>query len=184
VFSVGNYRRQRLGTMPNDFFSPGKPEFFSLAFFIAFLLCGFERKRDRAVWEPRQREPNVQPLATSQKKIIEINFIPLFFFFLWVTCGPFTQNCLLANEDTKEQRLLIAEACLKDMIEWLERGGQVGIYDASNTTDERRAWIQRKLKEHDIQTLFIGKLHLNIPPPRVKVHKKKFNHKPFRVDLQ
>ncbi|KAI9289923.1 6-phosphofructo-2-kinase-domain-containing protein [Umbelopsis sp. AD052] len=82
VFSVGNYRRQRLGTMPNDFFSP-------------------------------------------------------------------------ANEDTKEQRLLIAEACLKDMIEWLEKGGQVGIYDASNTTDERRAWIQRKLKEHDIQTLFI-----------------------------
>jgi len=53
--------------------------------------------------------------------------------------------------------LLIAEACLKDMIEWLEKGGQVGIYDASNTTDERRAWIQRKLKEHDIQTLFIGK---------------------------
>ncbi|KAG2172236.1 hypothetical protein INT43_004777 [Umbelopsis isabellina] len=82
VFSVGNYRRQRLGTMPNDFFSP-------------------------------------------------------------------------ANEDTKEQRLTIAEECLSDMIDWLERGGQVAIYDASNTTDERRAWIQRKLNKHNIQTLFI-----------------------------
>lgn len=63
---------------------------------------------------------------------------------------------ITANEDTKEQRLIIAEECLNDMISWLDKGGQVGIYDASNTTDERRAWIQRKLNEHNIQTLFIG----------------------------
>jgi hypothetical protein len=68
----------------------------------------------------------------------------------------FTKILILANEDTKEQRLTIAEECLSDMIDWLERGGQVGIYDASNTTDERRAWIQRKLNKHNIQTLFIG----------------------------
>lgn len=66
--------------------------------------------------------------------------------------------------------MLIAEACLKDMIEWLEKGGQVGIYDASNTTDERRAWIQHKLKEHDIQTLFIGKRIVS-SASRVEVNK-------------
>jgi hypothetical protein len=70
---------------------------------------------------------------------------------IWIICFSIT-----ANEDTKEQRLIIAEECLNDMINWLDMGGQVGIYDASNTTDERRAWIQRKLNEHNIQTLFIG----------------------------
>jgi hypothetical protein len=76
----------------------------------------------------------------------------------------------VANEDTKEQRLLIAEACLNDMIDWLDKGGQVGIYDASNTTDERRSWIQQKLNEHNIQTLFIGKLHIYPPPKKTKTY--------------
>ncbi|RUO96104.1 hypothetical protein BC936DRAFT_142622 [Jimgerdemannia flammicorona] len=84
VFSVGNYRRQRIGTRSNDFFAPG-------------------------------------------------------------------------NLNTAAQRQEIAEECLRDMIDWLENGGgQVGIYDASNTTEERRRLLQELLTQNHIQAVFIG----------------------------
>ncbi|KAI9497627.1 6-phosphofructo-2-kinase-domain-containing protein [Zychaea mexicana] len=83
VFSVGNYRRDRMGTIPNDWFDPS----------------------------------NVDALARREK---------------------------------------IAEDCLDDMIQWLEQGGgQVGIYDGNNVTEDRRREIHDKLADHNVHTLFI-----------------------------
>ncbi|RUS21930.1 6-phosphofructo-2-kinase-domain-containing protein, partial [Endogone sp. FLAS-F59071] len=85
VFSVGNYRRQKLGSRSNSFFAPG-------------------------------------------------------------------------NLSTAPQRVAIAEECLKDMIKWLDGGGQVGIYDASNTTEERRRWLQDILSQKNIQVDYFFEL--------------------------
>ena len=50
----------------------------------------------------------------------------------------------------------IADECLEDMMEWLRAGGgQVGIYDGNNVTEERRREIFRKLQQNDIHPLFI-----------------------------
>ncbi|KAI7893595.1 6-phosphofructo-2-kinase-domain-containing protein [Mucor mucedo] len=60
------------------------------------------------------------------------------------------------NDDAYEKRLKIADDCLNDMIEWLQHGGgQVGIYDGNNITDDRRKEIHDKLVSNDIHVLFI-----------------------------
>ncbi|KAI9342994.1 6-phosphofructo-2-kinase-domain-containing protein [Pilaira anomala] len=60
------------------------------------------------------------------------------------------------NDDAYDTRLKIAEECLDDMIEWLDRGGgQVGIYDGNNITEDRRKEIHDKLVSNDIHVLFI-----------------------------
>ncbi|CAG8438304.1 8034_t:CDS:10, partial [Funneliformis caledonium] len=85
VFSVGNYRRQAMGTaasLPHDFFNP-------------------------------------------------------------------------ENHETAEARHKIATECLQDMIIWLQEGGQVGIYDASNTTQDRRKEIHDILISHNVHPVFI-----------------------------
>ncbi|KAI9488129.1 6-phosphofructo-2-kinase-domain-containing protein [Zychaea mexicana] len=83
VFSVGNYRRERLKSIPEDYFDPD-------------------------------------------------------------------------NLDAQAERLTIADECLADMMEWLRvGGGQVGIYDGNNVTENRRRGIYKKLLENDIHPLYI-----------------------------
>ncbi|KAG0173407.1 hypothetical protein DFQ28_001581 [Apophysomyces sp. BC1034] len=83
VFSVGNYRRERMGSIPNEYFDP-------------------------------------------------------------------------SNHDALMQRLSIADECLDDMVEWLHSGGgQVGIYDGNNVTEDRRREIHDKLLANGIHPLFI-----------------------------
>ena len=51
----------------------------------------------------------------------------------------------------------IAEECLDDMIEWLAHGGgQLGIYDGNNVTEERRREIHEKLVARDIHVIQIS----------------------------
>ncbi|KAF9208092.1 hypothetical protein BGZ49_009787 [Haplosporangium sp. Z 27] len=59
------------------------------------------------------------------------------------------------NTATAELRMKIANACLDDMILWFAKGGQVGILDGSNTTEERRKVLVEKFKEAGINYLFI-----------------------------
>ncbi|KAK4515899.1 uncharacterized protein ATC70_010857 [Mucor velutinosus] len=60
------------------------------------------------------------------------------------------------NDDAYGRRLKIADDCLNDMIEWLQHGGgQVGIYDGNNITEDRRREIHDKLVALDIHVLFI-----------------------------
>ncbi|KAG0239569.1 6-phosphofructo-2-kinase/fructose-2,6-bisphosphatase [Mortierella sp. GBAus27b] len=59
------------------------------------------------------------------------------------------------NTSTAELRKKIADACLEDMIQWLTTGGQVGILDGSNTTEERRQELVDQFKSVGISCLFI-----------------------------
>ncbi|KAI9271805.1 6-phosphofructo-2-kinase-domain-containing protein [Phascolomyces articulosus] len=63
------------------------------------------------------------------------------------------------NSDAMNQRKEAAEAAMKDMIQWFEKEkGTVAIYDATNGTRERRAWLRQELAAHDIEVLFIESL--------------------------
>ncbi|CAG8456826.1 15647_t:CDS:10 [Acaulospora colombiana] len=56
------------------------------------------------------------------------------------------------NKESAKVRHEIAVECLNSMIEWLkDEGGQVGIFDASNTTEERRKGVHDILIAHGIQ---------------------------------
>ncbi len=59
------------------------------------------------------------------------------------------------NDQTRAIRMELATAALEDMIQWLQQGGDVGIYDATNSTRERRDWVYERCREQDIQVVFI-----------------------------
>ncbi|ORY01310.1 bifunctional 6-phosphofructo-2-kinase/fructose-2,6-bisphosphate 2-phosphatase [Basidiobolus meristosporus CBS 931.73] len=59
------------------------------------------------------------------------------------------------NNETAELRHQVANAALEDMIVWLRSVGQVGIYDASNITEERRRQVLERLEANDIHVIFI-----------------------------
>ncbi|CAO3640364.1 unnamed protein product [Mucor hiemalis] len=61
-----------------------------------------------------------------------------------------------SNDDAYGRRLQIADDCLEDMIDWLQnKGGQVGIYDGNNITEDRRKEIYDRMVTEDIHILFI-----------------------------
>lgn len=64
---------------------------------------------------------------------------------------------LIGNLETAEARHKIATECLQDMIKWLQEGGQVGIYDASNTTQDRRKEVHDILISHNVH---VGKFKI------------------------
>ncbi|VDP69644.1 unnamed protein product [Echinostoma caproni] len=52
--------------------------------------------------------------------------------------------------------LKIAEEALDDMISWLATDqGDIGVFDATNTTRERRLWIMEKCKARHLDVLFV-----------------------------
>ena len=59
------------------------------------------------------------------------------------------------NSDGMTLRRNAAIAALKDLITWSNRGGQIGIYDATNSTSARRAWVEEALRSAGIEVLFI-----------------------------
>ncbi|KAF9437889.1 hypothetical protein BGZ76_010671 [Entomortierella beljakovae] len=60
-----------------------------------------------------------------------------------------------SNTATADLRIKVANACLDDMILWFAGGGQVGILDGSNTTEERRKVLVGRLKTAGIHYMFI-----------------------------
>lgn len=65
----------------------------------------------------------------------------------------------LRNDEGARLRRVAAEEALKDLIEWMDNeGGRVAIYDGTNSTKERRAWIAKQLQDHDIHPLFVESL--------------------------
>src|SRR5262249_29382673 len=54
-----------------------------------------------------------------------------------------------------EKRRALALTALDDMIEWMKQGGEVGIYDATNSTRERRALVEGRCAAAGIPVLFI-----------------------------
>ena len=60
------------------------------------------------------------------------------------------------NMDGVRLRSEIAMLCLDDMIAWMVKGdGVCGIYDATNSTVERRSHVVKKLAQHQIRCLFV-----------------------------
>lgn len=61
-----------------------------------------------------------------------------------------------SNEEGVRKRTELAMQCLDDMIAWFGKSdGLCGIYDATNSTRERRAFVMQRLGEHNIRVLFL-----------------------------
>jgi broad specificity phosphatase PhoE/predicted kinase len=59
------------------------------------------------------------------------------------------------NPSGEQARRAVAMAALDDMVAWLAHDGQVAIYDATNTTRERRATVRARCERAGFQVLFI-----------------------------
>lgn len=60
-----------------------------------------------------------------------------------------------ANAEASEARRQLAEDALEDMVAWMRAGGEVGIYDATNSTQDRRGWIRERCLKENLQVLFV-----------------------------
>ena len=60
------------------------------------------------------------------------------------------------NPEGIRLRQAAAEAAVKDMIQWFDKGeGVVAILDATNSTKDRRRWVAEQCEAHHIQTLYV-----------------------------
>lgn len=59
-----------------------------------------------------------------------------------------------ANAEASKQREFLANECLEQLIEWLKKGGNVGIHDATNSSMERRAKLEARVKQEPGFKLF------------------------------
>ena len=55
----------------------------------------------------------------------------------------------------KEQRLRLAMAALDDLFAWMDEGGQIAVYDATNTTRARRDLVMQRCEAEGVRMLFI-----------------------------
>ena len=59
------------------------------------------------------------------------------------------------NAEGNKARSEMAEAALTDLLHWMEHGGEVGIYDATNSTRERREHVRLRCEAVGLQVVFI-----------------------------
>ena len=59
------------------------------------------------------------------------------------------------NAEGERTRRAAAEAAVADMFAWFRSGGVVGILDATNSTKERRKWVNDICVKHGIEVLFV-----------------------------
>lgn len=59
------------------------------------------------------------------------------------------------NPEGREARRQMATAALDDMLAWIAAGGQVAIYDATNTTRDRRRWVHARCRAAGVEVLFV-----------------------------
>ena len=63
------------------------------------------------------------------------------------------------NPEGAASRQAAAEHALQDMLKWFrETDGTIAIFDATNSTRERRAWIQGECDKNGVQTMFVESL--------------------------
>lgn len=62
------------------------------------------------------------------------------------------------NEEGVRARMELALECLNDMLRWFGRGGLVGIYDATNSTKQRRTFVKERLEGVGVRVLFLESL--------------------------
>jgi broad specificity phosphatase PhoE/predicted kinase len=59
------------------------------------------------------------------------------------------------NEAAKAARLELAIQALDDMLSFLDAGGDIGIYDATNNTRERRAVVRARCAAEGVEVVFV-----------------------------
>lgn len=59
------------------------------------------------------------------------------------------------NEAGNAARWALAAAALEDMLSWLEREGEVGLYDATNSSAERRALVRQECERRGVRVVFV-----------------------------
>lgn len=59
------------------------------------------------------------------------------------------------NEQGREARRAMAMNALDDMLRWFGDGGEVGLYDATNTTRARRRMLSERMRAHGLRVVFI-----------------------------
>eukprot|EP00668_Euglena_longa_P005505 GGOE01006494.1.p1 GENE.GGOE01006494.1~~GGOE01006494.1.p1 ORF type:complete len:530 (-),score=175.52 GGOE01006494.1:1199-2788(-) len=62
-----------------------------------------------------------------------------------------------ANACAADQRQQAAQEAMSDMLKFFDEGGEVGIFDATNSTQQRRRWIMEQCQSHGrgIAVLFV-----------------------------
>jgi broad specificity phosphatase PhoE/predicted kinase len=84
---------------------------------------------------------------------------------LWVNVGDYRRARAGAkqpaayfapdNTATREERAGFATAALDDLLQWFSDGGEVGIYDATNTERSRRDMIQARCTAAGVRVVFV-----------------------------
>src|SRR5260221_1499613 len=84
---------------------------------------------------------------------------------LWVNVGDYRRARAGAkqpaayfapdNAETREERIGFAMAALDDLLDWFKKGGEVGIYDATNTERSRRNVIRERCASAGVKVLFV-----------------------------
>lgn len=59
------------------------------------------------------------------------------------------------NAENLKLRNDLATEALEDMLAWMDEHGDVAIYDATNTTRERRALVSKRCEERGVRALFV-----------------------------
>ena len=62
------------------------------------------------------------------------------------------------NPEGVRERTRVALMALDDMVGWFQRGGEVAIYDATNSTRERRRLIQERCEREGMNVIFVESL--------------------------
>jgi broad specificity phosphatase PhoE/adenylylsulfate kinase-like enzyme len=59
------------------------------------------------------------------------------------------------NLEGSRERRRVAELALADMLRWMQSGGQIALYDATNSTRERRAWVRQACEQAGLEVVFV-----------------------------
>ena len=62
------------------------------------------------------------------------------------------------NEEGMNARRNAAQAALEELCSWMDGGGDVAIYDATNSTRKRRDWVFSRLQEKGLECAFVENL--------------------------
>ena len=61
------------------------------------------------------------------------------------------------NTEAMALRVAVADQALQDTLRWVQEGGDVAIFDATNTTRERRQMVYETIVlKHGFKCLFLG----------------------------
>ncbi|PRP87404.1 6-phosphofructo-2-kinase (predicted) [Planoprotostelium fungivorum] len=88
------------------------------------------------------------------------------------------------NSNAKAQREGLAVAVLEQLLQWLEDGGDVAVFDATNTTEERRKTVVKTCKKKNalVNVIFVESI-CDDPMVLEENYKEKATHSPDYKDM-